>query len=223
MKTQITATKLTELSVIKLYEHYRSLESSMPMLTPESQVLCKAELEQVAELRSEKVDRIYYALSAHEDALERVKKEQELLMDAKKHHESNIKQLKDLVNWIRRSGAIKENRLIGKNYEFVLVKKTKLTVTISSDVKDWTEEEQKQFCIIEEVTTTKETVVRSMDGEILEQRSEPKNKVEQLPNLDEITTAYQNGQSIPTGVKVTQEYSIRSKRIISTKRLEPEI
>jgi hypothetical protein len=223
METQITATKLTELSVIKLYEHYRSLEQSMPLLTPESQVLCKSELEQTAELRSEKVDRIYYALAAHEDSLERVKKEQELLADAKKHHESNIKQLKDLVNWIRRSGAIKENRLVGKNYEFVLAKKAKLTVTISTDIKNWSIEEQKKFCIIEETTITKEVVIRSIDGDVLDKRTEPKTKTEQLPNLDELCNAYQNGQSIPNGVKVVQEYSIRSKRIVDTKRLDAEI
>jgi hypothetical protein len=61
--TQITQTKLNELSVIKLYEHYGALERSLPLLTPESQELAKAELEACADLRSEKVDRIYYAMA----------------------------------------------------------------------------------------------------------------------------------------------------------------
>ena len=92
--TQITATNLADLNVLKLYEHYQILERSMPLLTPESQAICKAELEQTVALRSDKIDRIYYALAAHEDAIERVKKEQDLLAAAKKHHETNLTGLK---------------------------------------------------------------------------------------------------------------------------------
>jgi hypothetical protein len=33
---QVTQTKLQELSVLKLYEHYGALERSLPLLTPES-------------------------------------------------------------------------------------------------------------------------------------------------------------------------------------------
>lgn len=72
--TQITATKLESLNVLKLYEHYGALERSLPLLTAESQDLAKAELEQCAQIRSEKIDRIYYAIAAHEDALERIKR-----------------------------------------------------------------------------------------------------------------------------------------------------
>ena len=43
--TQVTSVKLEELSVLKLYEHYGALERSLPLLTPESQELAKAELE----------------------------------------------------------------------------------------------------------------------------------------------------------------------------------
>ena len=56
--TQITSTKLKELNVIKLYEHYHALEMSLPLLVPESQELAKAELETCLSLRSEKIDRI---------------------------------------------------------------------------------------------------------------------------------------------------------------------
>ena len=73
MTNQITQAKLKDLNVIKLYEHYAALEKSLPLLTPESQELAKAELEACAHLRSEKVDRIYYAIAAHEDALERTR------------------------------------------------------------------------------------------------------------------------------------------------------
>ena len=220
--TQITATNLADLNVLKLYEHYQILERSMPLLTPESQAICKAELEQTVALRSDKIDRIYYALAAHEDAIERVKKEQDLLAAAKKHHETNLTGLKGLLNWIRRSGVIKENKITGRNYEFVLVRKPVLTVTISSDIDDWTEEERQKFCVVQEVTTTKQTVLRSMSGEVLEEKTDPKTKTETLPNLDELRNAYQTGQSIPSGIKITQDYSIRPKRLLTSKRLDSE-
>ena len=220
--TQITATNLADLNVLKLYEHYQILERSMPLLTPESQAICKAELEQTVALRSDKIDRIYYALAAHEDAIERVKKEQDLLAAAKKHHETNLTGLKGLLNWIRRSGVIKENKITGRNYEFVLVRKPVLTVTISSDITDWTEEERQKFCVVQEVTTTKQTVLRSMSGEVLEEKIDPKTKTETLPNLDELRNAYQTGQAIPSGIKIVQDYSIRPKRLLTTKRLDSE-
>ena len=220
--TQITATNLADLNVLKLYEHYQILERSMPLLTPESQAICKAELEQTVALRSDKIDRIYYALAAHEDAIERVKKEQDLLAAAKKHHETNLTGLKGLLNWIRRSGVIKENKITGRNYEFVLVRKPVLTVTISSDIDDWTEEERQKFCVVQEVTTTKQTVLRSMSGEVLEEKTDPKTKTETLPNLDELRNAYQTGQAIPSGIKIVQDYSIRPKRLLTTKRLDTE-
>jgi hypothetical protein len=219
---QVTATNLANLNILKLYEHYQILERSMPLLTPESQAICKAELEQTVALRSDKIDRIYYALAAHEDAIERVKKEQDLLTAAKKHHEANLVGLKGLLNWIRRSGVIKENKITGCNYEFILIRKPILTVTISSDLNDWTKEERQKFCIVQEVTTTKQTVLRSIDETVLKETTDSKTKTEVLPNLDELRNAYQTGESIPRGVKIVQEYSIRSKRLLTTKRMDPE-
>jgi len=220
--TQITQVKLKELNILKLYEHYGALERSLPLLTPESQELAKAELEACIDIRSEKIDRVYYAMASHEDALSRIKQEREMIVQAKRHHESQIKQLKALLNWLRRSAPLQTNRITGRNYEFVLVKKKDLTVEISSNLQDWDEAEQKQFCIQQEVTTTKQTVVRSMSGEILEERTEPKTTTETLPSLDAIRNAYQTGQHLPSGVKVIQEYSIRTKRIYRDKPVDLE-
>ena len=220
--TQLTHAKLDQLNVLKLYEHYDALERSLPLLTPESQELAKAELEACIDIRSEKIDRVYYAMASHEDALSRIKQEGEMIAQAKRHHESQIKQLKALLNWLRRSAPLQTNRITGRNYEFVLVKKKDLTVEISSNLQDWDEAEQKQFCIQQEVTTTKQTVVRSMSGEILEERTEPKTTTETLPSLDAIRNAYQTGQHLPSGVKVIQEYSIRTKRIYRDKPVDLE-
>jgi hypothetical protein len=220
--TQITHVKLKELNVLKLYEHYGALERSLPLLTPESQELAKAELEACANIRSEKIDRIYYAMAAHEDALARIKQEGDLITQSKRHHESQLKQLKGLLNWLRRTAPLQTNKITGRNYEFVLVKKKDLTVEINSNLQDWDEVEQKQFCIQQEVTTTKQTVVRSMSGEILEERTEPKTTTETLPSLNAIRNAYQTGQQLPGGVKVFQEYSIRSKRIYGKECMDLE-
>jgi hypothetical protein len=211
--TQITSTKLKELSVVELYAHYAALEHSLPLLTPESQELAKAELEACAYLRSEKIDRIHYALATHEDAVERIKKEQEMIQAAKKHHESQIQQLKGLLNYLRRSLPADSNKITGKNYEFTLVKKKELSVNVSIDPDLWEPEQRESYCLQEEVRTTKHTIVRTLSGETLEESTTPKVTTKILPNLDAIRKAHNDGQQLPSGVKVQQEYSIRTKRI----------
>jgi len=220
--SQITQAKLNSLNVLKLYEHYGALERSLPLLTPESQELAKAELETCATLRSEKIDRVYYAMAAHEDAIERIKKESSLITDAKRHHESQLRSLKGLLSYLRRSLPTESNKITGRNYEFTLIKKKELTVEIQSDPDVWEVEERSNYCIEQEVTTTKQTVLRSMSGEVLEERTEPSIKTTVVPNLDAIRSAYQAGRLLPTGVKVLQEYSIRSKRIYDKRGMELE-
>ena len=218
--TQLTQVKLEQLSVLKLYEHYGALERSLPLLTAESQEVAKAELEACAHLRSEKVDRIYYAMAAHEDALERIKKESDLITQSKRHHESQLRSLKGLLNYLRRVLPLYSNKITGRNYQFTLVRKKELTVEVTTDPEFWHTQERADYCIEEEVTTTKQVVVRSMSGEVLSTRTEPKTVTKILPNLDAIRSAYQEGRQLPTGVKVVQEYSVRSKRIFNEPRME---
>lgn len=212
--SQVTQTKLDKLSVLKLYEHYGALERSLPLLTPESQEVAKAELEQCLALRSEKIDRIYYAWAHHEDAVERAKAEQELLAAAKKHHESQINQIKGLINWLRRSAPLDANKITGKDYEFTLSKKKNLSVTISSDVNEWGKKDKEKFCLLQTVTTTKHCVVTSIQGEVIEESTTPATKTELIPNLDALINAYQNGKEIPHGVKIQQDYNIRRARVL---------
>jgi hypothetical protein len=218
--TQLTQIKLEQLSVLKLYEHYGALERSLPLLTAESQEVAKAELEACAHLRSEKVDRIYYSMAAHEDALERIKKESDLITQSKRHHESQLRSLKGLLNYLRRVLPLDSNKITGRNYQFTLVRKKELTVEVTTDPEFWHTQERADYCIEEEVTTTKQVVVRSMSGEVLSTRTEPKTVTKILPNLDAIRSAYQEGRQLPTGVKVVQEYSVRSKRIFNEPRME---
>lgn len=217
---QITETKLNKLNVFELYKHYAALEQSLPLLTPSSQELAKAELETCSQLRSEKIDRIYYAMAAHEDALERIKKEGELITQAKRHHESQLRQLKNLLSWLKRSVPTDTNKITGRNYQFTLTKKKELTVEVSSDPEFWSSEERERYCIEEEVTTIKRVVLRSISGTVLSDRTEPTTKAKVLPNLDAIRNAYQTGQHLPPGVKVNQEYAIRTKRIYTEPRVE---
>jgi hypothetical protein len=220
MTTQITKTNLKELNVLQLYEHLGALERSIPLLSPESEALVQAELEQCLALRSEKIDRIYYAWAHHEDAVERIKKEQELLQAARKHHEAQVNSLKGLVSWLRRSAPLKANRITGRDYEFVLSKKTNLTVNISVPVEDWDEKDVNEFCLQQKTTITKEVVVTSMGGDTVEQTVKPTTKTEIIPNVDKLCNAYQEGNRIPQGVKIVQDYNIKRKRIVSTKRLD---
>ncbi len=220
MTTQITQAKLKELNIIKLYEHYSALEKSLPLLTPESQDLAKAELEACANLRSEKIDRLHYAMAAHEDALERIKKESDLITQAKRHHEFQLKSLKGLLNYLRRVLPLDSNKITGRNYQFTLVKKKDLSVEITSDPEFWHTEERRRYCIEETVTTTKRVVLRSMSGEVLSNRTEPKTTTKVLPNLDAIRSAYQEGQQLPPGVKVVQEYAVRTKRIFGEPKVD---
>tara|TARA_R100000084_G_scaffold18930_1_gene6343 strand:- start:628 stop:1329 length:702 start_codon:yes stop_codon:yes gene_type:complete len=220
--TQITQAKLKELNVLQLYEHYGALERSLPLLTPESQELAKAELEACAHLRSEKIDRIYYAMAAHEDAIDRIKKESDLITKARRHHESQLKSLKGLLNWLKRSLPFDTNKISGRNYQFTLVKKKTLTVEISTDPTVWNDQEKTDYCIEEEVSTTKRTVLRSLSGEVLSDRTEPKTTTKIVPNLDAIRNAHQEGKLLPDGVKVIQEYSIRSKRIYGKQSMDLE-
>lgn len=220
MTTQITQTKLDKLNILELYQHYDVLERSRPLLSADSLELVQAELEQCATLRSEKIDRLYYTLASHEDAIERIKKEKELIDDAKKHHESQLSQIKRLICWIRRALPSDSNRIQGKNYEFVLSRQRQLSVEIHSSVDDWTPEEQKKFCVVQTVTTTKHTVLSSIEGEVLEEKTEPKTKTEVIPNIDALRDAYAEGQAIPQGVRVEQNYSIRKNRLFSGKRVD---
>jgi hypothetical protein len=217
---QATTVKLEKLSVIKLYQHYAALQKSLPFFTPESEELVKAELEACANLRSSKIDNIYYAMAAHEDALERIKKEGDLITQSKRHHESQLRSLKGLLNYLRRVLPLDSNKITGRNYQFTLVRKKELTVEVTTDPEFWHTQERADYCIEEEVTTTKQVVVRSMSGEVLSTRTEPKTVTKILPNLDAIRSAYQEGRQLPTGVKVVQEYSVRSKRIFSEPRME---
>lgn len=223
MTTQLTQTKLNKLTIFDLYKHYAALESSFPLLCPESQELVKAELEQCVALRSEKIDRLYYAWAHHEDAVQRAKQEQDLLTDQRKYHENQINQIKRLIKWLRRAVTTDETSIKGNDYQFAFSKLSNLSVEIRSDINEWTQKERLEFCVVETVTTTKHSVVSSIDGKVLEESTKPVTKSEIIPNLNAIRDAYKEGKQLPLGVKVSQDYSIRRKRLLTKKQITSSV
>lgn len=213
-----TQSKLDTMSIFDLYKHYAALESSFPLLTPESKELVATELEQCARLRSEKIDRLYYAWAHHEDAVERAKKEQKLLQDQKKYHEAQVSTLKSLIKWLRTSLPKDEATIKGHNYQFTLRRMPDLKVDITSSIEEWTAEERENYCVVETITTTKQSVVTSLSGQVLKESTKPVTKSEIIPNVDAICNAYKEGKKLPHGVKVFQDYAITRKRLLSGKQ-----
>jgi len=101
MSKQMTQTKLEKLTTFDLFKHHAALSNSLPLLTPDSQELVKAEMELCAIFKAEKLDQIYYAWASNEDAIERAKKEEDLLKSQRKHHESQVQQIKSLLQYLR--------------------------------------------------------------------------------------------------------------------------
>ena len=157
-----------------------------------------------------------------------------MLDSEKKKAENNVKGIKKLLSYLVRTLPFSEKspKLTGKNYQFTMVKNNDLTVEISSDLNTLSDEEKEKFCFQQEVITTKQTLLRTMSGETYDQtttKSKPKTTL--IPNLDELRKTHINSGALPPGVKVTQEYNARRKRIVGldmdtslhTANLLPEI
>ena len=202
-----------DMNVLQLYEHQRALENSQPLLTPESQEIVLAELEAIANTRSDKIDQLYYALTSHKDALLRIKEEEGMIKESKTHHQSAQKAIERGLRHIGRMLPAGQNKITGRNYQFVLSKRSTSAVRIDSQIENWTEEERNKFCIQKDTETITKTVIRSLTGEVLSQEETPNIKTEIIPNEDAIRNANQAQQRLPEGVYVYQTIAIKPKRI----------
>ena len=188
----------------------RESDSELIKMTQEDYEAC-------LKYKCKKIDSIYHALTANETILDKIKIEKEMLDSEKKKAENNVKGIKKLLSYLVRTLPFSEKspKLTGKNYQFTMVKNNDLTVEISSDLNTWSDEEKEKFCFQQEVITTKQTVLRTMSGETYDQtttKSKPKTTL--IPNLDELRKTHINSGALPPGVKVTQEYNARRKRIV---------
>ena len=205
-----------KMSVIQLYEHHRSLEQSQPLLAPESAELVEAELETIAETRSEKIDQLYCVRASHERALRDIKEEEDLLKESKTHHASQLERFNRALRFLGRMLPATKGKSVylqGNKYQFVLTKKsTSSGVVIGSNTDDWTDNEKLKFLIEVETQKTTKTVVRSITGEVLDEKTTTKNEVKLIPNEDALRNANQANEHLPQGVKIYPTVSIRAKR-----------
>ena len=112
------------MDLLQVLNHERALLSSdKSLLTPEEENKITEELQLAINEKSARVDMIYSYLVNNEDCLERVKKEEELLKNAKKSYKNKIDRLEGLLRYIGRMLPAGKNSLIGNKYKFLLSKK----------------------------------------------------------------------------------------------------
>lgn len=206
-----------DLNTIDLYREAIALTRARSSGDKELIEMTQTDYEDCLKHKCRKIDSIYHALTANETILDKIKVEKEMLDNEKKKAENNVKGIKKLLSYLVRTIPFSEKspKLTGKNYQFTMVKNNDLTVEISSDLNNWSDEEKEKFCFQQEVITTKQTVLRTMSGKTYEDyttKSKPKTTL--IPNLDELRKTHINSGALPPGVKVTQEYNARRKRIV---------
>jgi len=210
--TQITAVDLDTLNTFELYKHHAGLSRSLPMLTDESKKLVLSELESVVRLRSEKLDGIHYALTQHEQLVQTGKNEKKLLDAAIKHHESEVKGLRGILERLHQMGFVEDNKLVGKNYQINISPLPDLALEVEKSVEDWDTQDQEQYAMVEEVVTT--TICKSLNGKNILWTDE-KVKHRHVPNADALRKAHESGHALPPGIKFVKKYRITRKRILN--------
>ena len=213
---------LQEMSVLQLYEHQRILENAQS-LTPESEAMVLAELENLMTTRSERIDQVYYKLKYHKDTLLHIKEEEKMIKESKLHHKTAQEAIERGLRHIGRMLPPEQNKLTGKNYQFLLSKRSTSSIRIDSNIEDWTEEQRNKFCIQKDTEIITKTVLRSLSGDVLEERTEPQIKTEIIPNEDAIRNANKAQERLPEGVYVYQTIAIKPKRIHGDPKLSLEM
>ena len=211
--TQNKSMDLSKMDLLQVLNHERALLSSdKTLLTPEEEKKIAEELQIAIHEKSARVDMIYSYLINNEDCLERVKKEEKLLKDAKKSYVNKIERLEGLLRYIGRMLPIGKNSLTGNKYKFLLSKKATSSVRIDSNPEDWTQEQQQKFLTKTEVETTTKTVVRSIQGEVLDESTSTNSQVKITPNKDAIRNASKSNERLPEGVYVYPTIAILRRR-----------
>tara|TARA_R100001086_G_scaffold1071_2_gene642 strand:+ start:10617 stop:11327 length:711 start_codon:yes stop_codon:yes gene_type:complete len=212
---RVTKVNLKKLNTLELFKHHNALSSSINLLTDKSKQDALDELEQCAGLRSSKIDGLHYAIVKNEHLVEIGKSEKQTLDASIKRHQNEIDSIKSLIKELRRRGHATDNKLVGKDYEFT-VSPIKDSIEITSDVSDWSDDEQEQCAIVKEVITT--TVLKTVNGTVID--SQEKLTFNKIPNLEAIRALHNNGQKLPQGVTVKTNYAIRTHRILNNSELD---
>ena len=221
--TQNNSMDLSKMDLLQVLNHERALLSSdKSLLTPEEEKKITEELELAINEKSARVDMIYSYLVNNEDCLERVKKEEELLKNAKKSYKNKIDRLEGLLRYIGRMLPVGKNSLTGYKYKFLLSKKATSSVRIDSNPEDWTKEQQEKFLTKTEVETTTKTVVRSIQGDVLDESTSTNSQVKITPNKDALRNANNSNERLPEGVYVYPTIAILRRRAHGNSNLELE-
>ena len=208
-----------KMNTVELFKHdaalrYASLENYSAVEGTDAELLLKAELEACANKKSLKIDKIAEALDYNERAVAYFKDEIELNTAAKRKHESNLKGLKRLVAYL--STFVEGNKVTGLRYQFTVSVRKDYDVQLETDPELWEPSEQEKYLITEEITTTKQRLLRSINGDIIEDADPITTTTSKtVPNLDAICNAYQEGTKLPEGVQVKKRFSIRRAKHFS--------
>ena len=217
---QATNTDLSTLNTFELFKHHAGLSHSLPMLTDEAKQLVLQELESVVKLRSDKLDAIHYSLTQHEQLIATGKDEKKLLDAAIKHHESEVRGLRQILTTLHEMGMADKNKLVGRNYQINVSPLPDLALEVEIPVEDWDKQHQDRYAMVEEVTTT--TTCKALNGNNILWTNE-KIKHRYVPNADALRRSYQEGEDLPPGVKFVRKYRITRKRILNAKGLASNV
>ena len=218
--TQATNTDLSKLNTFELFKHHAGLSHSLPMLTDEARQVVLQELEAVVKLRSDKLDAIHYALTKHEQLINAGNNEKKLLEDAIKHHQSEVRGLREILTTLHCMGMANKNKLVGKNYQINVSPLAEPTLQVEIPVEDWDTHDQDRYAMVQEVKTT--TTCRSLNGKNILWTDE-KVKHRYIPNADALRQAHESGKDLPPGVRFIRKYRITRKRILNPKGIAPHV
>ena len=202
-----------------IIKQHESLSRSIPLLDNEQKEVVIADFVAISNQRSLKFDELFLELKEWERSTEYYKETIKELTKSKKHSENVIKDLKTSLREIRRMlPEGKEHDVInGKHFQFRITPITSgqnygLTVVPLKDISEFSPIDKAKFWIKKEITITEETVITSIEGEILSKTSTPKTTSEFILNEDAVINAYKNN-GLPNGIKVIQNYRITRRTI----------
>jgi FtsZ-binding cell division protein ZapB len=209
------------MSFWELHNHIEAVTKTIPLLDPESKEIVIADLAALASSRSIKFDELYVTFKNLDKEIKSLKEDEAEITKERRSKQSQLDELKVSIRQIRRSlpEGKEYNSLSGKFSQFIVAPVTPgqpyaLKVIATKDYSEFSKEDQEKFFIQKEVTITEKVVLTSISGkEIKTTSSEPKITSQIILHEDAVINAYQAKEQLPHGIRVIQNYRIRTKRI----------
>ena len=209
------------MSFWELHNHIEAVTKTIPLLEPESREVVIADLATLASSRSIKFDELFVTFKNLKREIESIKEDEAEIVKERRSKQHQLDELKVSIRQIRRSlpEGKEHDTLSGKFSQFIVTPITPgqpyaLKVYTTKDYSEFSKEDQEKFFIQKEITITEKVVLTSISGkEIKTTSSEPKITSQIILNEDAVLDAYQAKEQLPHGIRVTQNYRIRTKRI----------